>query len=88
MRESFWAKAMLTGLLCRFQIGSQRPRLAEVHVLGLVAVAVVVVDQHPDHALERAGHLDLLRAEQRHAVETEVSGRDRGELRVEVGRWP
>ncbi len=44
------------------------------------------MEQDADHARQRSGHLDLLRAEQRHGVEAEVSRRDRGELRVQVGR--
>src|SRR4051794_6160321 len=90
MRASFWAKARVTGsgtryLLCRVEVLAQGPRFAEVDVLGLVAVGRVVVDQDADYPWERARHLDLLGAEQRHAIEPEVAGRDRGELRIQVG---
>ncbi len=36
------------------QVGAQRGGLAQVDVPGLVAVLGVVVDQHPDHARQRA----------------------------------
>ena len=37
-------------LLRGAQVGAQRRGVAEVDVLGLVALLGVVVDQHPDHA--------------------------------------
>ena len=55
-------------------------------MLGCVALLGVVVDQHADHARQRAGHGDLARAQQRHALEAERARRDRRELGVEVVR--
>src|SRR5919199_2349618 len=72
-------------LLRGVEVGSQAPRLAQVDVAGPVVVGRVVVDEHPQHARQRARHRDLARAEQRHAVEADVARRDRGELGVEVG---
>jgi hypothetical protein len=53
-------------------------------VLGGVVVLGVVMDQHADHARQRARHRDLARAQQRHAVEAEGARGDGGELGVEV----
>ena len=51
---------------------------------GLVGVGGVVVHEHADHARQRAGHRDLARAQQRHALEADVARGDGRELRVEV----
>jgi hypothetical protein len=42
------------------------------------------MDQHPDHARQRARHGDLAGAQQRHALEAERTRGDRGKLGVEV----
>ena len=51
---------------------------------GSWSVGRVVVDHHPDHARQRAGHRHLPSAQQRHAVQAERASRDRRELGVEV----
>ena len=49
-----------------------------------VSSSRVVLHEHADHARERAGHVDLAHAEQRHALEADRARRDGRELRVEV----
>ena len=43
------------GLLCRFEVGAQSARLAEVDVLGRVALVGVVVDEHADDPASAPG---------------------------------
>src|SRR3954463_3949091 len=86
MRRMRSENSMAMGLLCRFEVVAQAPRLALVDVRRLVPVVRVVVDQDADDHRQRAGHRHLAGAQQRHAVEAELAGGGRGELGVEVVR--
>src|SRR3954452_5331793 len=84
MRRRRSENSMAMGLLCRFEVLAQAPRLALVDVRRRVPVVGVVVDQHPDHHRQRAGHRHLAGAQERDALEAELARRDGGELGVEV----
>src|SRR3954447_19599359 len=86
MRRMRSENSMAMGLLCRFEVVAEAPRLALVDVRRLVPVVRVVVDQHADDHRQRARHRHLARAQQRHAIEPELARGDRGELGVEVVR--
>src|SRR3954449_143937 len=86
MRRMRSENSMAMGLLCRFEVVAQAPRLALVDVRRLVPVVRVVMDQHADDHRQRPGHRHLAGAQQRDAVEAELPGGDRGELGVEVVR--
>ncbi len=78
------AAVLPAALLRRVQVDAQLAGIPQVDVRGLVGVVGVVVDQHPDHVRHRLRDGDLLRAQQRHAVEADRAGGDGGELGVEV----
>src|SRR6266536_4528538 len=84
MRRTRSENSRAMGLLCRLEVGAQRPRLAEVDVLGAMLLVGVVVDEHADDAPQGSGDRHLARAQQRHATEAQAAGGHGRELRVEV----
>src|ERR1700722_2664620 len=85
MRLMRCENSIATSLLCRVQVGSEGPGVAQVDVRGLVFFAGVVVDQHPDYRGHGAGNGDLLGAEQGHAVKAHGASGNSGKLSAEVG---